>query len=182
MRWRNASVRTLAVILLCLIVAIPLRAQKERREPLTEVQQDQIAEAGVDPVARVDLYVKFLNDYADTIKGLTKRAKTPARAHRLDEELQDFAALMDELGDNLDVYSQRKADIRKSLKVLNEGVLSWKGVLLDLPSEAGFEISRKAALESSNDLVDQAKQITTDQNAYFEAHKDEKGQDRAEPK
>lgn len=174
--------RTLAAVLLCLFAAIPLGAQKQKREPLTEVQQDQIAEAGVDPAARVDLFVKFLNDYADTIKGLTKRAKTPARAHRLDEELLDFTALMDELGDNLDVYSQRKADLRKSLKGLNDGVLSWKGVLLDLHSETAFELSLKEALDSSNDLVDQAKQITTDQNAYFEAHKDEKGQDRAEPK
>jgi hypothetical protein len=174
--------RTLFVALLCLVASIPSGAQKVKREPLTDLQQDQIAEAGIDPVARVDLYVKFLNGYADTVKGLTKRAKTPARAHRLDEELQDFAALMDELGDNLDVYSQRKADIRKSLKGLNEGVMTWKGVLLDLHSEAGFELSLKEALDSSNDLVDQARQITADQNTYFEAHKDEKGQDRAEPK
>ena len=165
-----------------LVIAAPLAAQKAKREPLTEAQQDQIAEAGIDPVARVDLYVKFLDEHSDTIKGLITRAKSAARVQRLDDELQDFAALMDELGDNLDVYSERKADIRKSLKGLNEGIARWQGVLHDLPSEPGFELSLKEALDSISDLADQAKQITADQEAYFKAHPNEKGQDRSEPK
>jgi uncharacterized phage infection (PIP) family protein YhgE len=174
--------RTLAAILFCLLLAAPLTAQSQKREPLTLDQQDQIAEAGFDPVARVGLYVKFLDEYSDTIQGLIKRAKSPARAHRLDDELQDFAALLDELGDNLDLYSERKADLRKSLKGLNEGITRWQGVLHDLPSEPVFELSLKEALDSIGDLSDQAKQITADQEAYFKAHPDEKGQDRYEPK
>jgi hypothetical protein len=149
---------------------------------LTQEQQDQIAVAGIDPAARVDLYVKFLNEHAETIKGLIPRAHTGARSARLQADLEDLAALMDELGDNLDVYSDRKADIRKSLKGLNEGVQHWQEILNSLPSEPGFEISRRDALESSNDLATQAKQITTDQTEYFKEHKDEKGQDREEPK
>jgi hypothetical protein len=174
--------RTLAAFVFCLLLATILPAQKEKREPLTDNQQDQIAETGIDPVARVNLYVRFIGEHAETIRGLIKRAKSPARAHRLDDELQDFTALMDELGDNLDVFSERKADIRKSLKGLNEGVQNWQGVLHDLPSEPGFEISLKEALDSSNDLAQQAKQLTADQEAYFKAHPDEKGQDRWEPK
>ena len=90
--------RLFLVSLFCLLLSAPLAAQKQKREPLTEKQQDQIEEAGSDPAARVDLYVKFLNDYSDTIKGLIPRAKSAARARRIDDELQDFAALMDELG------------------------------------------------------------------------------------
>lgn len=174
--------RALAAILFCLLLAAPLAAQKEKREPLTEAQADQIAQAGVDPVARVDLYVKFLNERSDTIKDLIKRAKSPARSRRINDELLDFGALLDELDDNLDVYAGRKADLRKSLKGLNEGVKRWQDVLHDLPSEPGFELSLKDALSSSSDLADQTKQLTADQAAYFAAHKDEKGQDRAEPK
>ncbi|MGA3133763.1 MAG: hypothetical protein ABSD59_23600 [Terracidiphilus sp.] len=168
--------------LTCLLLVAPLGAQKEKREPLTEKQQDQIAEAGIDPVARVDLYVKFVNDYCDTIKGLIPRAKSSARARRIDDELQDFTALMDELGDNLDLYSQRKADLRKSLKGLNESIERWQKLLHDLPSEPGFELSLKDANASANDLTGQAKELTADQEAYFKAHPDEKGQDRYEPK
>lgn len=174
--------RTLTVILLTSLLALPVHGQKQKREPLNDKQQEQIAEAGIDPVARIDLYVKFLNERADTIKGLTTRGHSSARAYRLDNELQDFTALMDELGSNLDVYSDRKADIRKSLKGLNESVQRWQTILKDLPSEPGFELSRQDAIESSSDLAQQAKQLTADQTAYFELHKDEKGQDRYEPK
>ena len=174
--------RAIAAILYCLLIAAPLSAQKEKRDPLTDAQSQQIAEAGIDPVARVDLYVKFINERSDTIRGLIKRAKGPARSRRIDGELQDFSALMDELGDNLDVLSGRKADLRKSLKGLGEGVDRWQGVLRDLPSEPGFEVSLKEAFASSNDLADETKQITADQEAYFKAHPDQKGQDRYEPK
>jgi hypothetical protein len=174
--------RTFAAILFSLLIAAPLAAQKEKREPLTEAQQDQIAEQGDNPVARVGLYVKFLDESSDTIKGLTTRAHTTARIQRLSGELEDFASLIDELGDNLDLYSERKADIRPALKGLNEGIARWQAVLHGLPSEPGFELSLKEAFDSIGDLSDQAKQITADQAAYFKAHPDEKGQDRYEPK
>ena len=174
--------RALVAILFCLLIAAPLAAQKEKRDPLTDAQSQQIAEAGIDPVARVDLYVKFINERSDTIRGLIKRAKGPARSRRIDGELQDFSALMDELGDNLDVFSDRKADIRKSLKGLNEGVDRWQAVLRDLPSEPGFEVSLQEAIASSNDLADETRQIAADQEDYFKLHPDQKGQDRAEPK
>jgi predicted nucleic acid-binding Zn-ribbon protein len=174
--------RTLAAIFLCFLAAAPLAAQVDlKNDPLTPDQQDQVAEAGIDPVARVDLYVKFLNERADTIEGLIKRAKSTARSERLAGELQQFGALLDELGDNLDMYSQRKADLRKSLKGLNDGVKRWQEVLHALPSEPGFELSLKNALMSAGDLADQTKQLTSDQEAYFKAHPNEKGQDRAEP-
>ena len=174
--------RLFLVTLFCLLLSLPLAAQQQKREPLTEKQQDEIEEAGIDPVARVDLYVKFLNENCDTIKGLIPRAKSAARSRRIDDELEDFSALMDELGDNLDVFSQRKADLRKSLKGLNESIQHWQAILRDLPSEPGFELSLKVAIDSTNDLTDQAREINADQEAYFKAHPDEKGQDRAEPK
>jgi len=174
--------RTLTAVLFSLLFVVPLAAQKEKPEPLTEAEQDQIADQGDNPVARVELYVKFIDDRSDTIKGLTVRAHTAARTERLSGELLIFAALIDELDDNLDLYSGRKADLRRSLKKLNEGIANWQAVLHALPSEPGFELPLKEALDSIGDLSDSAKQITADQEAYFKAHPDEKGQDRYEPK
>jgi hypothetical protein len=165
-----------------LICSVEARAQKEKREPLTETQIDQIREAGVFPNDRINLYTKFLNEHADTIKGLTNRAKSSARSRRLDEELQDFTALMDELGSNLDLYSDRKADIRKALKALTDATPRWLGILRTLPGESGFDLARKEALESEEDLADQATRLSTEQADYFKLHKDEAGQERAEPK
>ena len=159
-----------------------LPAQKEKREPLTGAQIEQIREAGIFPEDRVGLYTKFIDEHAQTIKGLTSRAKSGGRVQRLDGELQDLTALMDELGSNLDVYSDRKADIRKGLKSLTDAAPRWLGILRTLAGEPGFELARKEAIESGEELADQARRLLTEQTDYFNEHKEEKGQERAEPK
>jgi hypothetical protein len=174
--------RRLSLILFCLLITSPLPAQKEKREPLTEAQIEQIREAGIDPNERISLYTKFLNEHADTLKGLTNRAKNGSRGFRLDNELQDFTALMDELGDNLDVYSDRHADIRKALKTLSESTDRWQSILRTLGGDPMYDLARKEAIESGEDLASEAKRLLTEQTEYFNLHKDEKGQDRAEPK
>ena len=175
-------VRSLTPILACLLFVAPLFAQKDKPEPLPEAQIEEIREAGIYPPDRVNLYTKFLNEHADTIKSLTSRSKSIARSKRLDGELQDFTALMDELGSNLDVYSERHADIRKALKPLTDSSERWLGILRALPGEASFDLARKEAIESGQDLADQAKRLLAEQTEYFNLHKDEQGQDRAEPK
>jgi hypothetical protein len=162
--------------------AASLAAQKDKPEPLTEAQIEEIREAGIEPNERVSLYTKFTGEHADTIKSLTNRATSIARAKRIDEELQDLTALMDEFGSNLDVFSERHADIRKSLKLLTEATDRWLGILRALPGEPGFDLARKEAIESGEDLADQAKRLLTEQTEYFNLHKDEQNQDRAEPK
>jgi len=179
--------RSASPLLLCLIFAIPpfaapLVAQKDKPEPLTEAQIEEIREAGISPPDRVNLYTKFLSEHAETIKSLINRSKSETRSHRLDEELQDLTALMDELGSNLDVYSDRHADIRKALKPLTDATGRWLGILRTLPGEPGFDLARKEAIESGEDLADQAKRLLFEQTDYFNLHKDEQGQDRAEPK
>jgi hypothetical protein len=174
--------RSIACVLFILLLAIPLLAQKDKPEPLTEAQIDQIREAGIAPNERVKLYTKFLNEHADTIKSLTGRVQSHARAKRLDDELQEIAALMDEFGSNLDVYSDRHADIRLSLKPLPEAVDHWLSILRALPGEPAFDLERKEAIESGQDLADQVKRQFAEQTEYFKLHKDEQNQDRAEPK
>ena len=171
-----------ASLLFCFLWVVPLLAQKDKPEPLTEAQIDEIREAGIAPNDRVNLYTKFVNEHADTIKGLTNRSKSLARGKRIDDELQQLTALMDEFGSNLDVYSDRHADIRKALKSLTESTDRWLGILRALPGEPSFDLARKEAIESGEDLADQAKRLLTEQTDYFDLHKDERGQERAEPK
>lgn len=165
-----------------LVLAATAAAQKDKPEPLTGPQIEQIREAGIYPDQRIGLYAKFIDEHAETVKSLSFRASSAGRTHRLDTELQDLTELMDELGSNLDEYSDRKADLRKSLKNLNEAAPRWLNLLRALAGEPGFELSRKEAIESCDDLTSQAKRLLTEQTDYFNAHKDEKGQERAEPK
>lgn len=173
--------RHLPLALAFLLSAHLLHAQKEQRPILTEPQIEQIREAGIDPPARIKLYTEFVDERIETIKGLTTRARSGARVIRLDNELHDLTALMDELGSNLDQYGDRKADLRKALKPLTEATQRWIDVLHALPAEPGFDLSLKEAMESEKDLADEAAQMLKDQTAYFAVHKDQKGQERAEP-
>jgi hypothetical protein len=176
------SLRIFSFLVVCVALPFVALAQKERRQPLSEAQIEKIREAGIDPDGRIRLYTQFLDERANTIKGLTNRIKSSARAARLDDELQDFTALMDELGENLDQYSDRKSDLRLSLKKLNDLTPKWLSILKALPGELSFDEARKEAIESGEDLADQGNRLLTEQNTYFAAHKDEKGQERAEPK
>jgi hypothetical protein len=165
-----------------LVLTIPVWGQKEPRQPLTEPQLEQIREAGIDPGERVKLYTKFLGEHVETIKSLTNRGHSGARVKRIDDELQDLTALMDELGSNLDQYGERKADLRAALKPLSEDTQHWLDALRALPSEPGFDLARKEAIDGGKDLADQSAQLLKEQTEYFNLHKDERGQDRAEPK
>lgn len=177
------SLKVLAsVVILTLVHSSPLAfAQKQHHDPLTEAQVEKIREAGIDPNQRIKLYTEYLNDHVNAVRSLTNRGKSDARAHRLDQELQDVATLMDELGSNLDEYSDRRADMRPSLKTLAELSKRWLNSLRALAGEESFDLSRKEAIEAGDDLADQAQRILTEQTTYFETHKDQRGQERAEP-
>lgn len=173
--------RLLFLLSVCVLFSAPMRAQRNQHDPLTANEVDQIREAGVDPDLRISLYTKFLNERADALKGLSSRAQTAAWSKRMDEDLEDFANPMDELGSNLDQYGDRKADMRKSLKKLNEDCPRWHTILEALPNQTAFDVSREDAIESNKDLTDQAKNLLNEQTAYFIVHKEDKGQQRAEP-
>lgn len=158
-----------------------LPAQKQKRQVLSDSQVEAIREAGIYPNDRINLYTKFVGERADTIKSLSNRAKSAGRAKKLDDELLDLTELMDELDDNLDQYTERKADVREALKKLNEAVPHWAQILNALAGEPTFDESRKEAIESCEDLTGDAKRLLTEQTDYFNQHKDERGQQRAEP-
>lgn len=167
-------------VLLVLSIVPRMPAQRNQSEPLTDAQQQEIAEAGIDPAIRIGLYTKYINERADTIKRLIPRSES-ARDRRIDGELQAFSSLVDELASNLDEYGGRKADLRKALKPLNESIARWQSMLHDLPNDPFFETSRNDASDATSDLAAQAKQLSADQEQYFKEHKDAKGQEREEP-
>ena len=109
--------RLLLPSLIFLLVMASLAAQKVKRDPLTPAEVEKIREAGIDPSERVKLYTEFISDHVNTVKNLTSRSKSAARSKRLDDELQNVTALMDELGANLDQYSDRHAEPSSSRQV-----------------------------------------------------------------
>ena len=175
---RPINLRTSVLLALVSVSSCLLQAQSHRTAELTETESEKVREAGIFPAERVALYTKFLEERAAKIKDLTGRPRSGQRILKLDESLQDFTALMDETGDNLDQYSDRHSDIRKPLKALSDAVPRWVQILRALPGESGFDLARKEAIESGEELADQATRLLHEQNDYFATHKDEKGQER----
>jgi hypothetical protein len=170
-----------SALLLLLVTTAQLPAQHPKHASLTEAEVDQIRESAVYPEERVKLYTKFLEDRAARIKDLTGRPKSAQRVLKVDSTLQDFTLLMDETGSNLDVYSDRHSDIRKALKPLSDAVARWLTILRALPGESGFDLARKEAIESGEELADQSTRLLHEQDEYFATHKKEKGQEREDP-
>ncbi len=171
-----------------LVIAVSLLAtgsllsgQKSQHETLTPAQVEEIREAGIDPNTRILLYAKYVNQHMDAIKELVKEGLSRSRSVKMDDELQTVTALADELDSNLDQYGSRKADIRKALKKVTDDLPKWSQAIQGLPANTTFDLSRKDALESVQDLRDDATQMLTEQRAYFKEHKDQRGQERAEP-
>jgi hypothetical protein len=167
-----------SILLLALVAALSASAQGPRTARLTETEVESVREASVFPLQRVMLYTQFLDERARKIKDLGGRPKSGQRVLKLDDLLQDFTALMDETGSNLDQYSDRHSDIRKALKTLTEDTPRWLNILRVLPGESGFDLARKEAIESGEELAGQATRLLREQDEYFATHKDENGQER----
>jgi len=172
------SIQPFLLVLFLLSFSVCLYAQHPRTAALSETETEQVAEAAVFPNERVKLYTKFLDERADKIKDLSHRPKSAQRVLKLDDALQDFTALMDEMGSNLDQYSDRHSDIRKALKSLTDETPHWLNILRVLPGESGFDLARKEAIESGEELADQATRLLHEQDDYFATHKDERNQER----
>jgi hypothetical protein len=166
------------LVLLLFFTCTLLPAQHARTANLTPTEVEAVAEAAVYPIERVKLYTKYLEERADKIKSLSGRPKSGQRVIKLDDALQDFTALMDEMGSNLDQYSDRHSDIRKALKPLTEATPKWLNILRMIPGESGIDLARKEAIESGEELADQASRLLKEQTDYFAVHKDEKDQER----
>lgn len=176
------AMRALLAGAMGLAIMIPLHAQKEKRDPLTGPEIEKIREAGDDPPERVKIYMEILAEHIDAVKEYGAKGHSPSRAKRLDDELQSVAAVADEFSSNLDVFDERKADIRKALGKLNEEIPKWQETLKSLKSERSYELSQTDAIASVKDLADQAAEMQKDQTKYFDEHPDQKGQERFEPK
>jgi hypothetical protein len=74
-------------------------------------------------------------------------ADRPERVHEL---LQDFTSIYDQLGDNLDMYRDQNADLRKPLKLIIEGDSNFQGRLRQLKESSSPEEMKQYAFILSN--------------------------------
>ena len=113
--------RWLAVIML--LALAPTARAAGRRDPLNELEIEQLREAAQDPPKRLRLMLKFTRDRMALVDA---HRNTPATAEgygrRMHDLLEDFDTLAGELEVNVETYAQRGVDVRKPLR---EILRSW---------------------------------------------------------
>ena len=104
---------------LLLLLAMPLAGQR-RRDPLSQIEIDQLRDAMLEPDDRLKLYVTFSRDRLTKLEQMRSDPKTTERGIQTHDLLQDFLTIYEELNDNVDMYVGRKNDIRKPMKLVIE--------------------------------------------------------------
>ena len=155
------------LILLTLLAAVPLWGQKSK-DPLTEAETEEIREVADRPPERVKLYLHFIEQRTTVISQI---AKNPSRGEKLHLLFDEFTSLVDELQDNLDVYSTTHADVRKALQDVLDASNKWPAILNAPPADHAYDFTRKTALDAALSATDQAKSILAEQEVYFSKEK-----------
>ena len=170
--------KVMAVLSLLVLFSSFVCAQ-HKRDPLTESEVDQLRETAQEPDKRLKLMVKFARARMLAIDQLRSDPKlAQGRGEKIHDLLEDFMNLMDEIDDNVDNYSSKQSDIRKSLKELVEADTDFQLKLRTLKDAAKsdskvvdevkeYEFVLDNTLEAVNQSVDNARKTLDEQNEEF---------------
>jgi hypothetical protein len=169
---------------LALLLAVPLAAQR-RHDPLNPVEVDQLRDAMLEPDTRLKLYVKFARDRLTALEQMRGNPKTTDRARQTHDLLEDFLAIYDELNDNVDMYVDRKDDIRKPLKLVIEADTEFQSKLRAVKDSANtdaaeakqYEFILTNAIDTVDSSAEEHRKTLADVDDYMK-HKKGKGDRR----
>jgi len=153
-------------MLMLFLAAVPMWPQSQQ-DPLTDRETEQIREYADRPPERIKLYLKFIEQRTSAIHQLSTDARDRGHGTRLRILIEEFTRLVDELQDNLDVYSKTHADVRKTLKEVIETSGKWPVVLKEAPPDRAYDFSRKTALDAADSANDEARKMLAEQEQYF---------------
>lgn len=156
-------------------------AKAQKRDPLNEKEIDEMRESADWPDKRLECMVKFARARMTAIQQLQANAKTAKdRPMQIHDLLQDFTTLLDEIGDNVDMYGSHNADMRKGLTLLVEANSEWQLQLRRLKEQSPpeeldqYSFILNNAADAVHDMGDDARQELQKQNELAKAKKLEK--------
>ncbi len=152
------------------------------REPLTPAEIDGLRDAAQDPDQRLRLFITFARNRVTALETIGSDPKETDRAGQIHDKLQDFVDIYDEMNDNIDTFLERKANLRKSLKLVIEADTEFQARLRALKTAAGSKPSEASKYEflliSAVDTVDSSvqdhRQLLTEQEEAAK-HKKKQG-------
>jgi predicted nucleic acid-binding Zn-ribbon protein len=118
----------ISLLTIAVFLATPSHAQ-HRRDPLNQLEIDQLRDASWDPAERLKLYVTFARARLTTLEQARTDPKITDKSQEIHDRLQDFLDVYDELNDNIDTYVDRKSDLRRALKPVIESDTEFQAKL-----------------------------------------------------
>jgi len=110
----------LLLLFMCLAAIHPCSAQEHKRDPLSDLEIDQLRDAAQEPEVRLKLYVTFARTRLEKMEQARTDPKATDKDQQMLAALQDFTDIYDELDDNVDTFDDRGDDLRKALKPVIE--------------------------------------------------------------
>jgi len=175
-------------VLFELLLALPLLIPgstpvyaERRRDPLNQLEIDQLRDAMLDPDQRLKLYVKFSRDRMTKLEQMRSDPKVKERGRQTHDMLEDFIGVYGELDDNVEMYVGRKEDIRKVLKLIIEADTEFQSKLRALKSAANtnteeasqYEFLLTDALDTVDSSTEDHRKTLTEVEDYMK-HKKKK--------
>lgn len=161
--------RSLILVVVLIALRLPVAAQRESTA-LTDTEIEQLRESAYIASDRVSLFLKFLDERAQSIAALSTGPRKPGREQDLHDLMEQFTSIADELNDNLDDYGPAHRDLRKALPKLLAATDRWASTLKSPPENEAYAVSRKLALEAVRDLREESTRLIEEQRAWFATH------------
>jgi hypothetical protein len=159
------------------VLVLPCAANS-RRDPLNPKEVDQLREVSQDAPKRLKLFVEFARERMTAIEQLHSDPRLAInRGPKMHDLIQDFGNIVDEMDDNIDMYSDRKMDLRKPLKEVIEADSEFqaklgaiKGSLTEaaLANESrDYQFILDDSIEAVNMSLVHARKLLEEQNVQF---------------
>lgn len=162
------------MVALALFVLPTVAFAQKREADLSDAEIEQIRESAYIANDRVMVFIKLMNVRVEALANLYGKPRRPGREEDTHDLLEQIGAIADELDDNLDDYGTRPRDIRKALPKLAEATERWATVIRTPPDHTAYNVARKIALESIDDLRESATKLLEEQKAWFKEHPPQK--------
>lgn len=142
----------------------------DTRQAMSDAEIEQLRDVAYLPPQRILTFISFLNKRTEAIQKLDSGQRHPGREEDIRDLMNQFTSISDDLDDNLDDYSQHHRDVRKVLPKLLSATERWATMLRTPPEDQRYDVARKLALTSLDDVKESAQQLLTAQQTYFRDH------------
>jgi hypothetical protein len=154
-----------------LIFSVCSAVAQKHGDPLTAAEIDQLRDTAQDPEMRLKLYVQFTRARLEAITQAQSDPKVTERSQAIHDKLQDFLDVYDELDENVDMFADRRNDIRKPLKLVIGADTEFQAKLRAFKDAASnkdeikeYEFLLSNALDAVNNGLQDHRQLLTEQD------------------